>query len=216
MESTKIQISLDKINANTGKTPNEKFQFHSKTFGPLFSGTQLDENGNNVAWVAQNKDYTCDSKEQFYIIKTGAFTFGNEEFKIKSVRHNSFLQMDERTDGQDYYVTLSPIETGQRNQSWYLVNVDNTTEFKIMNMKFNGPMFCGSGTDDWGDHWAWIEPNFLYENNGKERWFISMIGNTEKEVATTELGDHLGSITLTSKTVAQTQNVKKINLLNLF
>jgi len=45
-------------------------------------------------------------------------------------------------------------------------------EYKLRNAKWQGPLFGGDGTDACGDHWAWIEPNADYENNGKERWHI--------------------------------------------
>ena len=46
--------------------------------------------------------------------------------------------------------------------------------YKIFSKKWKGPLFCGDGTDNSGDHWAWFEPRPTYENNGKERWTIEL------------------------------------------
>ena len=129
-------LTLDKIKESTDIVAQRKFQiFNKKWVGPLFSGDGTDKNNNNVAWVEENRNYFNNGKEEFYIIRTGKFSFGNEEFKIKNVKHCAYLQLDYNKDSYgDYYVTLSKNEEDPR-QSWYIVNVDNTQEFKIINKK---------------------------------------------------------------------------------
>ena len=39
-------------------------------------------------------------------------------------------------------------------------------------MKWNGPLYCGDGTNSEGDHIVWVTPSPDYENAGKERWII--------------------------------------------
>jgi len=46
--------------------------------------------------------------------------------------------------------------------------------YKLRNGKHNGPLFCGDGTDSWGDHYVWVEPSTNYENAGKELWNIEV------------------------------------------
>ena len=204
MSDPNLLLTLENIKENTSKVPNKKFKIFGKIFNsPLFSGDQKDHNGNNVAWCAPDSKYSSSTgKEDFYIIRTGITSFGNEEFKIKNVAHNAFLQMDAKTDGTDRYVTLSTTEDGKPEQTWYIVNADNDKEFKIFNKKFCGPLFCGTGKDGCGDHWAWVNADFQYENKGKERWFIRFSGqvSSSKEVSpqtgsvSTAMGNYFGAV----------------------
>jgi len=60
---------------------------------------------------------------------------------------------------------VSPISDYERNgkERWKIVPVDNTfTEFKLFNVKWGGPLFCGDTKCDNGDHLAWVAPDLDY------------------------------------------------------
>merc|ERR1712080_296294 len=40
--------------------------------------------------------------------------------------------------------------------------------YMVRNQRFDVPLFCGTGTDDLGDHWAWCASQYDYANEGKE------------------------------------------------
>ena len=53
----------------------------------------------------------------------------------------------------------------------WVIKKESDGWYTITNKTFGGPLFCGSGTDGCGDHWAWVPKNPTdYDNNDKARW----------------------------------------------
>ena len=75
-------LTFEQIKDNTLNQPTRKFQFFNKKWvGPLFSGSRKDENSNQYAWIEKNRNYSNSGKEEFYIIRTGCFSFVLLEMK---------------------------------------------------------------------------------------------------------------------------------------
>jgi len=80
---------------------------------------------------------------------------------------------DDTDSGGDHWAWVAP-DRNYQQAGKELVRLERQVDgtYKIFNRKWPGPLFCGDGTDGNGDHWAYFEPNFDYENGNKERWIL--------------------------------------------
>lgn len=152
--------------------PRQAKLYNVKWGGPLFCGDGSDRGGDHWAWVASKRNYQANGKEIWTITKQQDGTF-----KLFNGKWKGPLFCGDSADGSGdrwAWVENNPNYENGGKERWRLEKQADQT-YKLFNGKWKGPLFCGDGTDGGGDHWAWVEPNPGYENNGKERWHIEWL-----------------------------------------
>ena len=148
--------------------------FNKKWKGPLFCGDGTDSQNDHRVWVEKNVNYENNGKERWYI---KCVDNTNQIYKIFNKKWKGPLFCGDGTDrDNDHHIWVEKNINYENNgkERWKIIPIDNQfKEFKLTNVKWGGPLFCGDGTDSSGDHYAWVAPTANYEQTEKERWFIS-------------------------------------------
>lgn len=101
------------------------------------------------------------------------------EYKIQNAYKGVLFCSDEVLRGGNIWPLVSAhpgYENGDQER-WH-IQCQPDGNYKIRNKKHGGPLFAGDnlnlGPSEQNDqnHWAWVEPNPDYSNNGKELWSI--------------------------------------------
>eukprot|EP00413_Alexandrium_margalefii_P038239 CAMPEP_0204599842 /NCGR_PEP_ID=MMETSP0661-20131031/55081_1 /ASSEMBLY_ACC=CAM_ASM_000606 /TAXON_ID=109239 /ORGANISM="Alexandrium margalefi, Strain AMGDE01CS-322" /LENGTH=269 /DNA_ID=CAMNT_0051610605 /DNA_START=47 /DNA_END=856 /DNA_ORIENTATION=- len=160
-------------NKGNGKDPclpNGTYKLrNAKWGGPLFCGDGTDGCGDHWAWVEPSAHYENRGKERWELKRQGDGTY-----KLFNEKWGGPLFCGDGADGiGDHWAWVAPQRNYECNgkERWEIELQDDGT-YKLFNVRWGGPLFCGDGSDVCGDHWAWVEPRRTYENKGKERWTI--------------------------------------------
>merc|ERR1712080_788257 len=139
---------------------------------PLFCGTGTDDLGDHWAWCVSQYDYANEGKELIRLEREpdGTFMIYNRKYQTR------MFCGDGTDDGGDHWAWfMKPERWESRDLERWNIEQQDDGSYKIFNIEYGGPLFCGEGTDDNDDHWVWVAPDYDYENDGKERWFFERI-----------------------------------------
>ena len=163
---------------NFGQNQATKNKDLSYTANALGGNPTLILNGKESEWVESAANNLACVDATFYPISNLAKrNTESEKFLKQAIEVFSKKKFDEMQNFISKIKSSTPIEVAKPVT---LKGFDKNCEYKLFNKKWRGPLFCGDSKDKDGDHYIFTEERPDYENNGKERWIIECVDQTNQ------------------------------------
>ena len=162
----------------SGIIPDGEYKlFSRKHRGSLFCGDGPDGCKDHWARVERRPGIETEENNRWHIRRQSDGTY-----KLFNGKHKGPLFCGDATDrfGDHWVRVESNTEYENDGQERWRIEKQYDGSFKLFNVYWNTPLFCGKGRDSIKNQWAWVYSRKRYQDEDKEKWKIKLIAAKKK------------------------------------